>query len=198
VATKNRLRSEARRTGLVRWLHYAEWFAQGLKLSRDDEGGAYAREVRGQLSTYDAPQKEMLVTFCTDLVDDAMVARVAAGEGLWSAAEVWRAVGKRSEQRGMPDEAEQAYQCALDTARAQGAKAWEQRAALSLARLRWRQGQPRQALRLLDETFERAGAAANGNPAIAQAVALRNEIAARPAVVKASAKASRNPRVERS
>src|SRR6185437_10985343 len=98
---------EARRTGLVRWLNYAEWFAQGLKLRIGDETGAPARKVLDQISTYDAPRKEMLVTFSTDWIDDAMIARVVAGEGLWSAAEVWRAAGQRSEQAGKLDEAEQ-------------------------------------------------------------------------------------------
>jgi len=192
------MKGEARRTGLVRWLHYAEWFAQGLKLSLAEDADTYAREVSDPLSTYDATRQEMLVTFCTGLVDDTMIARVAAGEGLWSAAEVWRAVGKRNEQRGMLEDAEQSYQRALDTSREQGAKAWEQRAALSLASLWSRQGRAQQALRLLDETFGRAGVESVGNPAIAQAEALRNAIAALPAQTSAPPNASRKPRVTRS
>lgn len=193
------MRGEARNTGLVRWLNYAEWFSQGLKLSPGQEPGAYAREVLNELSTYDAPRKEMLVTFCADLVDDAMIARIAAGEGLWSAAEVWRAIGKRNEQRGMLDAAEQSYQRALDTSRKQGAKAWEQRAALSLASMWSRQGQLRQASRLLDETFGSTSAGSMGNPSIAQAEALRSEIAAFPAAADAASRKARvnKPRATR-
>ena len=190
---------EARRTGLVRWLHYAEWFAQGLKLSIDDETGAYARKVLDQLSTYDAPRKEMLVTFSTDWIDDAMIARVVSGEGLWSAAEVWRAAANRSEQAGKLDEAEQYYRHALETAREQGAKAWEQRAALSLANMCSRHDQPQQAMQLLDDTFGNVAVSGFGNPAIAQAEALRKEIAALPAAAgaacrKISVKKSRTAR----
>lgn len=192
------MKGEARRTGLVRWLNYAEWFSQGLKLSLEQETGAYAREVSDQISTYDAPHKEMLVTFCVDLVDDAMIARVDAGEGLWSAAEVWRAVGRHNEQRGMLDDAERSYQRALDTSREQGAKAWEQRAALSLASLWSHQGQLQQALRLLDETFGCTGAEGMGNPVIAQAEALRSEIAAFPTPASASPKTPRKPHATRS
>jgi len=162
----------------VRWLNYAEWFAQGLKLSIDDETGAYVRKVLDQISTYDAPRKEMLVTFSTDWIDDAMIARVASGEGLWSAAEVWRAAGKRSEHAGKLDEAEQFYRRALETAREQDAKAWEQRAALSLASMWSRHDQPQQAMQLLDDIFGRAAVSGIGNPATAQAEALRKEIAA--------------------
>jgi predicted ATPase/DNA-binding winged helix-turn-helix (wHTH) protein len=183
---------EARRTGLVRWLHYAEWFAQGLKLSIDDETGAYARKVLDQISTYDAPRKEMLVTFSTNWIDDAMIARVVSGEGLWSASEVWRAAGQRSEQAGKLDEAEQFYRRALETAREQDAKAWEQRAALSLAGMWSRRGQPRQAIRLLDDTFgNNAAMSGFGNPAITQAEALRKEIAALQATVDAVSRKTR-------
>ncbi len=185
------MKGEARRAGLVRWSNYAEWINQGLKLGLDEKPGEYAREVSGQLSAYDACHKEMLVTFCADLLDDAMIARVTAGEGLWSAAEVWRAAGKRDEQRGMFDNAEQSYQRALETSREQGAKAWEQRAALSLASLWSRQGQPQQALQLLDQTFGRAGAEGIGNPAIAQAQALRTEIAMLSATADATTRKTR-------
>ncbi|MGH8128296.1 MAG: hypothetical protein ACRETC_08015 [Gammaproteobacteria bacterium] len=137
-----------------------------------------------QISAYDAPRKEMLVTFSTDWIDEAMVARVASGEGLWSAAEVWRAAGKRGEQAGKLDEAEQFYRRALETAREQGAKAWEQRAALSLASMWSRHDQPQQAMQMLDETFgDNATVSGVGNPAIAQAEALRKEIVARSAAV---------------
>lgn len=128
------------------------------------------------------------MTFSTDWIDDAMIARVVAREGLWSAAEVWRAAGQRSEQAGKLDEAEQFYRRALETAREQDAKAWAQRAALSLADMWSRHGQPQQAMQLLDETFGHAAVSGIGNPAIAQAEALRKEIAALPAMVDAASR----------
>jgi predicted ATPase/DNA-binding winged helix-turn-helix (wHTH) protein len=170
---------ETHRRGLVGWGRYAEWYVQGLQLSRANETGAHVREVFEQLSTYDTPHKEMLVTFCTDWVDDAMVTRVVSGEGLWSAAEVWRAIGKRSEQRGMTDEAEALYLRALDTSRRQGAKAWEQRATLSLTRMWSGLGRSQEAAQLLDKIFGHTVAPGNGNPAFLQARELRKEIALR-------------------
>jgi len=116
----------------------------------------------------------MLVTFCTDWVDDGMVARLSRGEGLWSAAEVWRALGRKSELRGMTDEAEGFYLRALETSRQQGAKAWELRAGLSLARMWAHLDRPQQALQLLEQMC--ANAPDQVDPAITQACGLRDEI----------------------
>src|SRR5690606_11608086 len=145
---------EAHRNGLVGWLRYAEWFSQGLKAETAPDDSAYIREVSDQFASYDAPRREMLTTFCTDWVDDEMIARLSRGEGLWSAAEVWRAAGWRSEQRARVDEAEDFYQRALETSRQQGAKAWELRAARSLARLWVARGQPEQAMQLLEKACQ--------------------------------------------
>jgi predicted ATPase/DNA-binding winged helix-turn-helix (wHTH) protein len=148
------MRGEARRRGLVGWLRYADWYYQGLQLHITSNPGLHIREVSARLATYDAPYKEMLVTFCTDWVDDGMVARLAAGEGLWCAAEVWRAMGQRNERSGMTADAEKDYLRALDLSRAQGAKGWELRAASSLARLWAGLDRPKEAIQLLDETHE--------------------------------------------
>jgi tetratricopeptide (TPR) repeat protein len=104
-----------------------------------------------------------------------MVARLSLGEGLWSAAEVWRALGRKSELRGMTDEAEGFYLRALETSRQQDAKAWELRASLSLARMWAHLDRPQQALQLLEQTC--ANAPDQGDPAITQACGLRDEIA---------------------
>ncbi|MFS2162603.1 ATP-binding protein [Variovorax sp. Varisp62] len=125
---------EAQRKGLVGWLRYAEWFSQGLQLSIAPDRGRYVREVASQLATYDAPHREMLATFCIDWVDDEMIERVSRGESPWVAAEVWRAAGWRAEQNAAADEAEAFYQRASETARRQGAVAWERRAAAARAR----------------------------------------------------------------
>lgn len=169
---------ESKRKGLVGWLRYAEWFAQGLRLGTTLDPRFHIHEVAESMAGYDAPRKEMLVTFCADWVDDAMLARVGSGEGLWSAAEAWRAAGWRSQQRGMPAQAEEFYQLALDTARQQGAKAWELRAAMSLAELWAGQQQFRRALALVDATCS-AGAVDERNRGMARLRAVREGIVAR-------------------
>jgi hypothetical protein len=98
--------------------------------------------------------RELLATFCPEWIDDGMVARVTSGESLWVAAEVWRAAGWRSERQERLQEAENAYLRALDIARRQSAGSWELRAAMSLARLWARQGQPHRGISLLDAMAE--------------------------------------------
>ncbi|SDZ30712.1 Predicted ATPase [Variovorax sp. YR634] len=127
---------EAQRRGLLGWLRYAEWFQQGLQIATAEDRHPLVREVSARFAAYDAPRREMLVTFCPDWFDDQLIERLAQGEGLWCAAEVWRAAGWRSERRGMTDEAEGFYLRAIETARQQGAKGWELRAARSLASMR--------------------------------------------------------------
>ncbi|MNU75495.1 putative HTH-type transcriptional regulator [compost metagenome] len=125
---------EAHRKGLVGWLRYAEWFSQGLQLGIAPDRDLYVREVAGQLATYDAPHREMLATFCVDWVDDEMIERVSRGGSPWVAAEVWRAAGWRAAHNAAPDEAEVFYLRAIETARRQGAVAWEQRVATTRTR----------------------------------------------------------------
>lgn len=128
--------SEARRRGLAGWYRYAEWFLQGLLLETSPDRLSHVSEIGKQLARFEAPQKEMLVSFCPDWLDDALVQRIADGEGQWVAAEVWRAAGWRSERAGDGKEAERLYLRAIAVARQQDARAWEQRAESSLAALR--------------------------------------------------------------
>ncbi|WP_208511082.1 hypothetical protein, partial [Variovorax paradoxus] len=67
---------------------------------------------------------------------------------------------------------------AIETARAQGALAWELRATLQLARLRDRLGRTAPALVLLEDICERASGS-HGNPCLARARALRDRLVAR-------------------
>lgn len=133
---------EAQRRGLVGWLRYAEWFSQGLQLSIAPNRDLYVREVASQLASYDAPHREMLATFCIDWVDDEMIERVSRGGSPWVASEVWRAAGWRAEQNASTGEADAFYLRAIETARQQGAVAWEKRVALALARVRLPGAQP--------------------------------------------------------
>lgn len=168
---------EAQRKGLVGWLRHAQWYAQGLQLAIANERSDTVKEISGLFADYDAPRKEMLLTFCGDLLDEHLLQRIDAGEGLWIAAEVSRERGRRSEQRGRYDEAESFYRRAIEIARQQGARAWEWRAALSLARMWVRSERAADAMRLLDEVGP--GVAANNpNPALQQIGRLRAELAA--------------------
>ena len=173
---------EARRKGLVGWQRYAEWFSQALQLRSAEDRDACIREVAGRLSAYDAPHREMLATFCIDWVDDGLIARASRGGSPWVEAEVWRAAGWRAEQQAATDEAQAFYLRAVETARQQGAIAWELRAALSLASLWAKQGQLAQAAKLLDESSERAPRDGK-NAALAQVRQLRAQLgdAAQPA-----------------
>lgn len=136
------MRDEAARRGLLGWLRYADWFMQGLRLlqSQRDADAASSRqfvlEVAGRLTSYDAPRREMLLTFCDEWLDDALIARTEAGEGRWCAAEVWRSAGRREERRGDTGKAEDLYLRAIETAQRQGALAWKRRANDQLQRLR--------------------------------------------------------------
>lgn len=127
---------EAQRRGLLGWLRYAEWFHQGLQLAITEDRSLLMQEVSARFAAYDAPRREMLVTFCPDWFDDQLIERLVQGEGLWCAAEIWRAAGWRSERRGLVDEAEGFYLRAIATAKQQGAKGWELRATRSLASMR--------------------------------------------------------------
>lgn len=155
------------------WYRYAQWFDQGLQLRMAADKELHARRVRQQLATYDAPCKEMLVTFCTEWLDDQVIARVANGEGLWCAAEVWRAAGWREERRNRPVEAEQFYLRAIDIAQRQAALSWELRAAGNLARLLRRLDQDDRAIVLLTDVCERAARAGSDTRELEEARALR-------------------------
>lgn len=169
------LLDEAQRRGLVYWHQWAHCYALGLEARTADDRDLHVQQVAQQLAAFDAPRKEMLVTFCPDWIDDETITRADAGLGQWSAAETWRAAGWRCEQRGLDDEAQALYRRAIDTARQQGALGWEFRAAISTARLWARQGRTADAAALLDEICGRA-APGGDNPGLAQARALRNEL----------------------
>jgi predicted ATPase/DNA-binding winged helix-turn-helix (wHTH) protein len=187
------LRDTAQRRGLG-WLRYADWYFQGLQLGTAQDPALHVSEVSDQFASYDAPRREMLVTFCADWVDDGMVARLSRGEGLWSAAEVWRALGRQSELRGVTDEAESFYLRALETSRQQGARSWELRAALSLARLWAGMDRAPQATQLLDDI---CALATPGGLDLMQARALREEIGRHSPANGSSGIAAGKPRAKR-
>lgn len=166
---------EARRRGLVGWLRYADWYRQGIEALHAENEGTYRLAVSELLHGYDMPRREMLVTLCSDWLDDKLMERVANGEELWCAAEVWRAAGWRHERNGEAGQAEDCYLRALDASRGQGAMGWELRAVLSLARHWTGRERSDQAMGLMDETCVRAQPL-SGNRALEQIQALRRQI----------------------
>jgi len=170
--------NEAQRRGLIGWHRYAEWFVQGLQAHTERDPAEHVRAVAAQLPGYDAPRKEMLVTFCPEWLDDALFMRIERGEGLWCEPEVWRAAGLRHERHGNATEASKAYQRAIDVARQRGAVAWELRAALSQARL-WAgagcEQQAAKAAELLGDSIGRAPADV-ANTALTEARSLHERL----------------------
>ena len=106
----------------------------------------------------DTMQLDTLGTLVCDLASPSTIARAEAGLVGWCAAEVLRAKGERALRAGglaASDEGEDAFLRAGALARAQGALAWELRAAMSLARLWHRQGRLDSARDLLEGVLSR-------------------------------------------
>ena len=97
---------------------------------------ARACEIAGQM-------EEVLI-----LLDDALQIANRTGER-WFAAELHRHKGRLLLRQGQSEAAEELYRKALSIAEEQGAKLWELRAAVSLARLRRDQGRRAEARDLL-------------------------------------------------
>jgi predicted ATPase/DNA-binding winged helix-turn-helix (wHTH) protein len=132
---------QTRSKGFAYWHDWALCYDDAMKLGEVDDAGAHIDAVAAKVLAMDAPRREMMATFCDRWVDDGLVARAMRGEGQWSAAEVCRAAGRRKALRGDDAEAEALYLRAHALARAQGAVAWERRAAGALEGLRASAGQ---------------------------------------------------------
>jgi predicted ATPase len=85
-------------------------------------------------------------------LDDALQIAETTGER-WLAAELYRHKGQLLLRLGHPEAAEDLYLKALSIAEEQGAKLWELRAAMSLARLRRHQGRLTEARDLLAPVY---------------------------------------------
>jgi predicted ATPase/DNA-binding winged helix-turn-helix (wHTH) protein len=97
-------------------------------------------------------QLETFATFSTDLLEPVTLQRAENGQAGWCRAELFRAQGEWLLAQGAPGAAKAAeglFNSALEISRAQGAHAWELRAAISLTRLWQRQGRAGQGLGLV-------------------------------------------------
>jgi hypothetical protein len=132
------LLQQTRSKGFAYWHAWALCYDDAMKLGEVDDAGMHINAVATKVLAMDEPRREMMVTFCDRWVDDDLVARAMRGEGQWTAAEVYRAAGRRMELQGNYAEAEALYLQAHALARSQGALAWELRAAETLEGLRAR------------------------------------------------------------
>jgi predicted ATPase len=108
-------------------------------------------------------------------LDDALQIAERTGER-WFAAELNRHKGRLLLQQGHSEAAEELYRKALSVAEEQGAKLWELRAAVSLARLRRDQGRPTEARDLLAPVYGWF-TEGFGTPDLKEAKALLDELA---------------------
>jgi predicted ATPase len=125
--------------------------------------------LRGGLAAYRATGAEMWMAHYLDLVavaceiagqiaegltlsDDALQIAARTGER-WCAAELNRHKGQLLLRQGHSEAAEELYRKALSIAEEEGAKLWELRAAMSLARLRRGQGRHAEARDLLAPVY---------------------------------------------
>jgi predicted ATPase len=95
-------------------------------------------------------QADHLATLSDQWVNGALLARAEQGLTGWCTAEILRRDGEMMLQKGDPDDfyaAERRFRQALGIARAQGARAWEVRICMSLARLHRQAAQHRQSAR---------------------------------------------------
>lgn len=134
----DRLFEEARLLGSLAWEGWARSYATAAHLRETalgTPGGAIA--VGAPLQALGTKHADMLATLVEAAATAEVVARVHAGNVGWCAPEVLRAHGELLLARDPQSQAEAArglFEQAVSLARAQGALAWELRAATSLLR----------------------------------------------------------------
>jgi len=140
MATLVRLVDHELVLGQSRWLAWCHTHCKALAMRGHDVEALRLR--LGDTARSSPPQSDMLATLAPELADPQDLARVEAGLVGWCAPEVLRVHGQR---RG----SETMLLRSLALARRQGARAWELRAATSLAALWDADGRRREALALL-------------------------------------------------
>lgn len=140
---------ETERRDLRRWYCWAKCYAHGLDMQGEQaELAAIVAAEWGKAMTL--PHRETLATFHPWTVDTALLAEVEARGGGWADAEILRGAGLQAASAGERARADDLLRRAIEVARAQGALAWEIRAAHSLARLRLAMGDRHGAAALLE------------------------------------------------
>jgi predicted ATPase len=176
---------------------FAFWKASGMLyrgagLLLQKETGRGLADVREGLAAYRATGAELALPYYLSFLAEAQAQSGRIGEALglldealaaaerchdrFHEAEIWRCRGELLLVRAPAEvsAAEASFIRALETARAQAARSWELRAALSLSRLWRRQGKPDEAGRLLAEAYGRFTEGLN-TPDLADARALLAE-----------------------
>jgi hypothetical protein len=101
---------------------------------------------------------EMLCTMHPSFITPVDVTRADARGGAWCAAEVLRAHAEMAQSQGRPREyVEGVFHRSLQIAREQGARSWELRTSISLARLLSERGSRGRAREVLAPVYERFG-----------------------------------------
>lgn len=130
AAMTARLAEEGSRYSLAYWHSWATSFHALLRTRAGTD--SVPPPVSGAL------QLETFATFAVDLLAPTSMLRADNGEAGWCRAELYRAQGEWLLAQGAPGAAKAAealFQRSLELARQQAARAWELRAAMSLARL---------------------------------------------------------------
>jgi predicted ATPase len=153
---------------LAQWNAGTTVFCGWVKIQNGDVAEGISL-LRSGLTAYRAPGTEMFIPHfiallaaayeiagqaeeALALLDDALQLVERTGER-WFAAELNRHKGRLLSRQGHSEAAEELYRKALSIAREQGAKLWELRAAMSLARLRRDQGRHAEARDLLAPVY---------------------------------------------
>jgi predicted ATPase len=154
--------------GITAW---AAWGNTGGGWARAclGDGSAGLRQIETGLALFRAAEVGVLLPFHLGMAADVcmllgrldeaavylaeVLDRVERGGQRWFSAEAYRMMGALAYAQGKPADAEGLIVRAIDVARAQNAKGWELRAAVSWARLMKQQGRKEQALRMLQPLY---------------------------------------------
>ena len=129
------LHDTATKHSMIRAMRYAEVYDVAMRTRAErSASGLAARMTELVHGPIDGPQLENIAVLGDAYVDDRIVDRATAGSGGWCAAEMLRLHGERV-LGDDPARAEDLFRQSIALARKQGTRAWEIRAATSLARV---------------------------------------------------------------
>jgi hypothetical protein len=124
----------------------------------DRDRGLESTQPVGDRPSHDPRIIEMLCTMHPSFITPVEAKRADARGGAWCAAEVLRAHAEMSRSQGQPREyVEGVFHRSLQIAREQGARSWELRTSISLARVLSEDGSRSRAREALAPVYERFG-----------------------------------------